>query len=281
MNIEYLLLHTEWAIDLDFGIRSLHQVYANSQFLGSDFLDTIKKRKEDANKITMHYSDFAADTFSGVDAISGIDGIAVVQLSGPMILEDDWCYSGIKTLAHTLRTLDSMKSVQGILLEVNSGGGEASAGQLLFSTVKDLKVPVGALVHNAGSGAYMGIAPADFIMTVGEIGSVGSIGALYTVDTEYLRYIKEHFTTIYSDHSPQKNIEMRELMDGVDIGIKQTLNDLALTFQNMVMDERVLTYKRADTLEGGMFSGKEAKKRGLVDHVGSYSSAIKMINKLI
>ncbi|MBK9258168.1 MAG: hypothetical protein IPM42_22235 [Saprospiraceae bacterium] len=49
-------------------------------------------------------------------------------------------------------------NIEGAILEVNSGGGEAMAGQIMFNAIRDFKKPVVAYVHNAGSAAYMAIA---------------------------------------------------------------------------------------------------------------------------
>ncbi|HLS53256.1 MAG TPA: S49 family peptidase [Tissierellaceae bacterium] len=275
MGIELKLLRSEWAVNLRIGLSYLADIYSLE--------DRASNLIEESNKVTVHYEGLRSEVYDDVNDISStsVDGIAVVKLSGAMLLDDGLCHTGIGTFCSRLRALDELKSIKGILVEVDSGGGESQAGQLLYSTMKDLKKKTGAIVHTAASAAYMGILPADFIMAVGELSLTGSIGALYSIDKEILRMLKEDYLTVYSDLSPQKNIETRELLEDVDIGIKSLLNDTVEIFHDMVLNTRALTYKKKDTLEGGVFRSREAKKRGLIDHIGSYNKALTLMNKII
>lgn len=283
MNLDYLLLQSQWAIDPQIGLSYLAKIYQEQSLLGDNYVKTKYEEKLASQKVVLHYGGIQAQVFDDVSGVSAskIDSIAVVQLSGPMHLEDGLCHIGMKTFANTLRILDDMPSVKGIILEINSGGGETNAGQLVYSTVEDLKTPVGALIHTAASAGYMAAAPADFIMGVGNLSRAGSIGTLLTISKEFLRAVKEEYTTIYSDLSPQKNNVSRELLEGIQDSAKAMLNEVSLEFHNAVMKHRMLTYKKKDTLEGALFNAPEAKKRGLIDKVGSYKQAIDLMNKII
>lgn len=203
--------------------------------------------------------------------------IVKLQLNDYMAVNDGLCTMGIQSLANNLLFYKDNPNIAGAILEVNSGGGEAMAGQIMYNAVKDFKKPVIALVHNAGSAAYLAISACTEIIASGELSRLGSIGALVSLDRKFIQTYKDRFDEIYSDLSADKNAGIRSYIETGDSSlIKQSLNETVLAFQAVVTSHRDVK-KKDETLRGGMFQAKDAKSRGLVDLIGTQELVIKRL----
>lgn len=203
--------------------------------------------------------------------------IIKLYLNDFMAVDGDLCTMGVQELADNLLYYRDNPNVNGAILEVNSGGGEAMAGQIMFNAIRDFKKPVVAYVHNAGSAAFMAIAGVKEIVASGPLSRLGSIGAFISLDKKFIEFYKSRFEDIYSDLSDDKNSAIRNYIDtGDKSGIKSMLNESVEAFQKLVTDNREIKEKDS-TLRGGMFSAKEAKSRGLADIVGTEVLAIKRL----
>ena len=198
-------------------------------------------------------------------------------LNDYMSVQGGFCQMGVQELANNLLFYRDNPNIEGAILEVNSGGGEAMAGQIMYNAIRDFKKPVVAYVHTAGSAAYLSIAGVKEIIASGELSRLGSIGALISLDKKFIQLYKDRFDDIYSDLSSDKNSGIRSYIEtGDSTGIKEMLNESVRAFQSIVESNRDIK-KRDETLRGGMFQAAEAKKRGLADMIGSEELAIKRL----
>lgn len=203
--------------------------------------------------------------------------IVKLYLNDYMSVQGGMCHMGVQELANNLLFYRDNPNIEGAILEVNSGGGEAMSGQIMFNAIKDFKKPVVAYVHTAGSAAYMAISGVKEIVASGEMSRLGSIGAFVSLDKKFISVYKERFDDIYSDLSSDKNSGFRSYIEtGDSTGIKAMLNESVLAFQSMVTSNRDIK-KKEETLRGGMFQAKDAKSRGLADMIGSEELAIKRL----
>lgn len=209
--------------------------------------------------------------------------IAKITLSGVMRLQDGMSNAGTLSLTKALDFAKYNPNIEGLLLEIASGGGEVAAGNQLYNAVKSFGKPVVAAAHYAGSAAYMVASAAKEIVGIGTMSEVGSIGAFYSINKKVLEYLKENFIDIYSNKSGQKNKEFKALIAGDHTPIKDSLDQIVTEFHKIVTTNRSLTNDAltADTLEGGMFNAKDAKKRGLIDQIGTMDTAIKLLKSHI
>lgn len=203
--------------------------------------------------------------------------IVKLFLNDYMSVNGGLCSMGVQELADNLLYYKDNPNIEGAILEVNSGGGEAMAGQIMFNAIRDFRKPVIAYVHTAGSAAYLSIAGVKEIIASGELSKVGSIGAFVSLDKKFLSAYKDRFDDIYSDLSSDKNSAVRTYIEtGDTTGIKSMLNESVLAFQNIVESNRTIR-KKDETLRGGLFLAKDAKGRGLIDMIGSEQLAIKRL----
>lgn len=200
---------------------------------------------------------------------------AHIKLEGMMTSRSSWYSSGVGPVIDALNEAYEDKTVQGVLLEINTGGGEVTAGQMLASAVKDRPKPLLAYGHMVASGGIMAAMNADEIMASSPLAQFGSIGVMRTIPTWMVRYYANYYTDIYSDLSKNKNRPSREFAkNGSMQAWVEELNELAEAFQDEVKAARTLRGDVNHTLSGEMFRANEAKNRGLIDSIGSYADAI-------
>lgn len=281
-HIVNLIVSQSWAIDFEYGIKQLNQLLFDLE--SADKIDYSTKRKE--NQPTFISLD---GTISDSDInISSHDipkgSILELNMSGVMREEDGLCSYGVKTLSKQFYQAYSNPNIAGILFDVNSGGGESSAGVLLRNTIKDKSKAVVTHFSTLGSAAYMGALYSDEIIGYSEHARSGSIGTFISLDRSFVSWYKENIDDIYSDVSTDKNKEFRAYLNGDYAPMRDMVTKSADLFQQSVKESRKLKgsdTKINETVSGGMYFSKEAKDRGLIDSIGSKNYALKRLRSHI
>jgi len=275
-----LIISQEWAIDAEYGLSQLNQFLFNME-TGADF----GKLREESRNILM---------FSGLNPIQAEltsedipqQTIANLSLTGVMRLEDGMCSTGVKTLVNRFYEAYANPNVGGILLDVNTGGGDPQAAAELNAAIRDRNKPVVSRYIIAASGGVLGTLASDEIIAASLFAQMGSVGAYVSINKEFIKEYNELILDIYSDLSPDKNADFRELTEGESGDpiktekIKQSVNVLAKNFQDEVTKFRRLRGDDATiqkTLMGGMFGATEAIERGLADSIGTKKYALQRV----
>lgn len=200
--------------------------------------------------------------------------IAHLQLSGVMLSHDFLWFRGVNHLTAELTAADSNPSIAGVLLEVNSGGGMVTAGQMLAATIAGMSKPVVVLTHFMASAAIMGTLPANKIVASSPGAEIGSIGTMVKVDKWVADMNKKRYHVIYADKSTNKNNDHRAAQDGDYAPLAKRVNQINEMFLQSVRTHRLLKGDVKGTLSGGMFMAKDAKARGLIDDIGGQKKAL-------
>jgi protease IV len=196
-------------------------------------------------------------------------------LSGTAVL-------GADALTHAFRMAAEDKSVRAILFRIDSPGGSAAASEAIWRETlraKEAGKPVIVSMSNvAGSGGYYIAVAADKIVAepatlTGSIGVVGGkvlIGGLsstlgVTWDGAQVGKQADMYSVI-SDFTPAEHQRFEHMLDDVYAGFKQR-----------VAEGRKLS---ADAVEevakGRVWTGEDAKARGLVDELGGFDKALSL-----
>ncbi len=219
-----------------------------------------------------------------VEADTPPGSIAHFKLSGVMRAESSASTRGVDALIQDLRFAYSNKNIDGIVLQVNSGGGDAMAAFQLRNAIQERNKPVVALVDYAGSGAVLSTANADEIIAAHEGTQVGGIGAFISINKKALAEYAETYVDVYSDDAPDKNKPVRDALNGDFTAMKGVVNKVSSQFRQVVMEGRQLKGSPEyieKTLSGGMFDTAEAKRRGLVDLSGNLQTAVRRIDYMV
>jgi len=211
------------------------------------------------------------------------NSVAVLNLNGVMRSQDSISSLGIDSLIENLRTAYSNSKIDGIVLQVESGGGESMAGTKLQTVLGERNKPVVGLAYLAGSAAYRAIMSLDEVIAAGTAAQFGSIGTYTTINKAQIDEYSKNFIDLYSDQTPNKNGAHRAIFQGDYSKLQEHINKMTEEFHEEVKKMRNLTGSASNisqTLSGAMFTASEAKKRGLVDSIGNLPYAVKRVKKI-
>lgn len=176
-------------------------------------------------------------------------------------------------------------SCKGVVLRFGSGmGGERKASYMVADAVGRRNKPVEAYLEygSAYSGHYLVACNCDGITCSNDTDSVGSIGA-YISFTDSDAYEAKYGVVrkdIYAEASPDKNKSTREAKKGNFKLLEAQAQEIALQFQQRVIEARGAKLKSDIALRGGEFNAPQALQEGLIDGIGNLSSVLKRVMKL-
>lgn len=281
-DIDALIMHGEFEIELNWGINQLAGYLQELDLLekGAKFSDLgIGMRREECRPRV--YSMQSGQPVIVNDpqvlrdsSITPAGSFAMLRLQGVMRSSSGASHQGIDELSDQFFAAYQNDNIAGVLLEVNSGGGESLAGSRLQSVIAESPKAVVVWAHMSASAAIRATAPADEIIASTEGAEVGSIGTLISVDRRFAQWYNSYVEDIYADKSTNKNKEFREFLRGNLDPLKANLNRSNEQFLAEVSRYRQLKHDPEHTLSGAMFTAREARRRGLIDGIGSFTYAL-------
>jgi len=209
--------------------------------------------------------------------------VAIIPVSGVMRVDGGPSSFGISDTTEWLLAANSNPTIDGVVLEINSGGGEAYAGQMLRSAVDQMTKPVVSFVHFGASAAYLVAAGTNEIWASGAFAQVGSIGAMMVFSKQALAQVSEDAVFLIGKDSPNKNRDLLAAVQGDFSGMQETVDKMTAQFQKNVVKSRNLDTsipEVAESVKGGMYFAAQAKSLGLLDGIGTLQTAMNRVNKL-
>lgn len=187
-----------------------------------------------------------------------------------------FCGGGTEGLMQQMKEADDHKNISAHLIEIDSGGGEATNIESVARFIKnDIKKPIVAWYNGTcASAAYYIAAAADEVFSSEPTDIVGSIGT-YIGFQDLKGYFELNGITIheiYADQSTLKNIDFKEALNGNYDPIKEgLLNPYAQTFINTISEFRNITDE--DAFKGKVYMTNEAIEIGLIDGMKTWDEA--------
>jgi protease-4 len=267
----YLAIEAESALAyLHAYLRDLALIKAGASI--SD-LNLSERRKETKSEF---YPEGSSDSlFDGI-AIIKVVGYMQATTSGGSIVA-----GGMMSAAEDMYKAYADDSIKGVLIQVNSGGGEMAAMDILHSAIRDRNKPVVAHIIFAASAGYGGVSNADEIVAMPNA-RVGSIGSVISVNKKALAEYAEEWLDLYASNS-RKNEEFRAAVSGDFSKLQELVEEATARFQLQVSKDRALdlnSERHKEAVSGAMFFAGQAKYRGLVDSIGTLKYALKRIDAL-
>ena len=245
--------------------------YENKLKLASD---VATKRKLNTIKL----QDYIA-TGKGRILNTASDRIAVIYAQGEIIYgKGDENLIGQDLIINALRKARTTSSVKAIVLRVNSPGGSALTSELIWREIEltKAKLPVVVSMGNvAASGGYYIACNANKIIAepttiTGSIGVFGVIPNLSKLAENIginAEQVKTNKGPDYSGFEPMTDAFRTVTQEGVEF--------VYTTFINRVAAGRNMTVEQVDEIaQGRVWSGVQAKEKGLVDELGSLKDAV-------
>jgi ClpP class serine protease len=208
--------------------------------------------------------------------------VMIIPLRGVLLKNDGICgQMGTESLMRLMRKADRMDNISGILLDIDSPGGEASNIETVANFIRQ-KVEKPVIAHTTGqaaSAAYWIGAAADSFYAAQSTNLVGSIGAMLTF-ADFRGKLKQagiKVEHIYASQSTQKNNEHREGLKGNYSPIRSKfLDPMAQSFIDGVKALRPHV-SDPDVYRGGLYQASEAVTKGLIDGIKTFDQAIQAV----
>lgn len=215
--------------------------------------------------------------------MQGAVGIAVIPIHGTLVkrtlgLEAASGLTSYQDIGAMLDTALADPSVTGILLDVDSPGGEASGSFELARRVREATAvtPIWAVANDAAFSAAYAIASSAERIVVTETGGVGSIGVIALHIDRSVKDANDgyRYTAItagrhkndFSPHEPLTDTAKGELQSEVD-----RLYDI---FVSHVAAMRGLPEMAVRATEAALYFGPNATAAGLADAVGTLEATL-------
>lgn len=205
--------------------------------------------------------------------------ILVIALAGVVTKYNDYWDGthGTLSIVEILNQAYADDSIAGVILKLDSPGGEARACYHVYEAIVNRNKPVIAFVDDlACSAAYYMAAPADLIIANYKTAQIGSIGVLTTVADyrEYFEKLGIKIEDVYSSFSKDKNSEFRSYLDGDKEPLIKKLDVIAEDFISNVEKGRgeKLKADRKEWGTGKVYFAEEALELGLIDAIDSFSN---------
>ena len=184
-----------------------------------------------------------------------------------------------KKILKLLERIEKMKSVKGLVLRVNSGGGSAMISDIILDKLEELneKIPVVISMGNvAASGGYWISSLADYIFA--EPNTItGSIGVVSMIPNwQQLREWAEVNTFQIQRGKYANFFSLNFAPSPQDIAaLKKGMNGIYLEFKDLVARGRHLPLNDVEEIaQGKIWTGIQAVENGLVDELGGLDDAI-------
>ncbi len=193
---------------------------------------------------------------------------------------------GIRSGSFTklLRQVKSDSTIKGVIVRIDSPGGDAIASDDILHEMKELsraKPMVISMSDVAASGGYFMAVTGDPILAYGNTltGSIGVITAKPNLHGLYdkLGVTKElltrgRFSALDSDYKPLDDAEKAKMTESIEATYRG--------FIDRVAKGRRRTFEQiAPLAEGRVWVGSQAKENGLVDQLGGLDAAIEALRQ--
>lgn len=193
---------------------------------------------------------------------------------------------GSARIAKAISDARNDKSVNAIVLRINSPGGSALASDVIWrevSLTKGKKPIVVSMGDVAASGGYYIACAADKIVAQPNTitGSIGVFGLLPNLKNMLENKIGLTHDTVNSAPHADFGSTVRATDTLEAQVLQQGVEDVYQTFISRVADGRKLSLAEVDSIgQGRVWSGVDAKRIGLVDELGGLKQAIELAAKM-
>lgn len=209
--------------------------------------------------------------------------VLLVSLKNPIYKYNQSCGPrGTKSKMSLISSTIKDANCKGVVLDIDSGGGQVSGTPEFYDFIKGLSKPVVSYTDGLMCSAayYIGSA-ADHIIVNKRADAIGSIGAMVSFLDMSGMFEKKGAKIIkaYATKSTEKNSEFEAMLDGDNKPyIQNVLDPIVETF----IDDIKAARKDIDqkVFKGGVYPAEEAVSIGLADELGNIQTAINKVFEL-
>lgn len=228
----------------------------------------------------------------GASAVSGsmmygmVGTTAVIPVFGALVNRFNSTYgfiTGYNYIKNAIATALADESVDSIILDINSGGGEVAG---CFETVDYIKAArsqkeIHAVVDSSCYSAAYVIASACTSIKATPSSGIGSIGVV-AMHASYEKMLEKEGVSVTfikaGDHKVDGN-PYEELSDSVKADMQKRIDATYQELISLVSVNRSLAVEDVVKTQAACYTAQEAKSIGLIDDVISVEGAVKLITE--
>ena len=269
----YSLLNKPWYIEQNYGNSHLSLIF--------NILEgkQIASEKPAKNKlIKLHAMGGSVNETSDT-----AQSIAILSIKNPIVKHDQFCGpQGTKSMMRELNSILKDDSIAGVVLDIDSGGGQVSGTPEFYDYLKAYSKPVVAYTDGLMcSAAYYIASAASHIIANKRADAIGSIGAYAQIlDLEgYYEKMGAKIHTMYASKSTEKNKAYREVLAGNHKEyIKEELDPIV---EDFIFDIKAARSGISeDVFKGAVYNSAVSLEKGLIDEIGTMQTAIDKVFEL-
>lgn len=210
---------------------------------------------------------------------------ALISLTGPLLKYGGACSLGMTDKAAIIQRAANAPNIKGIILDVDSPGGQAYGTSLLADVIKSVQKPTIAIIDDgiAASAAMWVASAANEIYATKKTDQFGSVG-VYTTLYDWKSYFEKEGLPVHEIYAPQsidKNADYRAAINGNYEQMQDELKVLADAFISTISTNRAGKIKGDEWKGGKMFYAKDAQRIGLIDGIKSFDQVVKRMDQLL
>jgi len=223
---------------------------------------------------------------------SGSGDVKVVRIpvAGMIMLgESSWYAGNANTALRSIRRATHDPEVEGLILEINSGGGGITDSDIIYKALLDFKaaqtnrVVVSIMGDVAASGAYYIALASEYIMAhpTSLTGSIGVIMQSYNFK-ELAAKLGVQDVTIKSGENKDLLNPFQDVKPEQKEILQKVITSMHERFVTLVAENRKLTKETVRPLaDGRVFTADEAVQNRLIDGIGYGEDAQRKIAELL
>jgi signal peptide peptidase SppA len=219
------------------------------------------------------------DVYSGISKPYQIIGsIAIIPVSGTLYNKVDWAgysFTGYGYITGLLDYASRDKDVKGVILDIDSGGGEVDGAFETADKIAAFDKPIVTFATHAYSAAYLLGSAADkmFVTRTGGVGSIGVVTAHVDMSKMYTEFGVQ-VTLMYKGKHKVDGNSTQPLPDDVKARIEAKLEEPYALFVDAVAKNRSMESQSVRDTEALTYGADEAVRLGLVDGVSSLEDSV-------
>lgn len=255
--------------------RILEYLLSNHWAILPEVLQTILSIAQGENQSPEAVAERLGRPLQNTRTVTNRDGVAVLPVSGPIfryanIFTEISGATSVEVLATDFRAALDNPDIRGIVLEVDSPGGQIAGISEFADQVAAAGKPTVAYISDLGASAGYWIASAAEQVIIRDTAAAGSVGVVATLRRDK----KDDRIQIVSSQSPRKRVDP-ETADGRAV-LQAVVDDIADVFIRHVASNRGVSAEHVleHFGQGGILVGQAAVRAGLADGLGSLESVI-------